>query len=150
LTGTKFGVALKNGLTLTFWDRTLNSTQTRFGLSVVFQNGSSKLEIDYLLAYKGVPANSSVNRDLLVGRVEVLLNSSSAVWQQHSLNLYKEFQEHFGVDPAAKDYCVNYISIWQGPLSFTYFGTIPPASFQSGSRAYAFFDDLNLFLSSTS
>ncbi|HEV2226167.1 MAG TPA: hypothetical protein VGR56_05105 [Nitrososphaerales archaeon] len=145
--GTTFGLLVKNGLTLSLWHRTPNATQTRFGFAVTFHNGSSKLEIDYLLAFKGIPARDWISPDLRDGRVEVVLNTSNGAWHKSSIDLFHDFAKYFGVDPVVRHYCVNYILLWQGPVSDTNFGAIPAVRFQPGSRSYAFFDDIDFYLS---
>jgi hypothetical protein len=142
-----FGLALKNGLVLSVWHRSLNSSETRYGVAVTFHNGTSKLAIDYLLAFRGVPPSGRVDKDLREGIAEVLVNSSSLVWQKSIFNLTTDFMKYFRVDPIARHYCINYVSLWQAPLSFNYFGQIPTVNYKTGSHSDSYFNDVELYLS---
>lgn len=139
--GTPFGLAVNRGLKLSAWDRTPNATQTRFGVSVVFHNGTSKLSVDYALAYKGTSEASFVAPDLHMGSVFVIVNSSTGNWKQDTFDLYADFMKYFGVDSAARHYCVNYIALWQTPVDCANCGT-PPVT--ATSTSYSFFDDIQL------
>jgi hypothetical protein len=143
--GYPFGLAVKQGLEFSVWHRTLNASETRFGVTVTFHNGTSKLTIVYLLAFKGTPQKSSVQPDLSDGFIEVVINSSSSIWQQSTFDLYHDFVKYFGVDPISRHYCVNYVALWQTSLSFNYFGKVPPVNFVPTSRSYGFFDDVELY-----
>jgi hypothetical protein len=122
--GQKFGLAMVPGLELSLWHRTLNSSSVRFGAVVTFHNGTSKLTIDYLLAYHGTPEPDSVNPDLSAGFVERVVNTSSPTWQHTVLNLTSDFVRYFGVDPTSRHYCINYVGFWQYFTNFIPLGDI--------------------------
>lgn len=148
--GRTFGFAMRHGLQLSIWHRTLNESNNRFGITVTFHNGTSKLSITYLLAFKGTPQTSLVDHDLAGGFVNVVINSSGPNWRQATFDLYNDFVRYFGVDPMARHYCVNYVALWQMSLSDDIQGRIPSVSYVPGSRSISFFDDVDLRLVSGS
>jgi hypothetical protein len=105
-----FGLAMRKGLTLSLWHRTLNSSHISFIVVVTFHNGTSKLSIHYLLAYRGVPPKD-VRPDLVEGYASKVINTSSTQWQHSTFDLYQDFVTLFNVDPVKRHYCINYISI---------------------------------------
>ncbi|MDV3293737.1 MAG: hypothetical protein LYZ70_05650 [Nitrososphaerales archaeon] len=141
--GQTFGLALKDGLKLSFWYRTPNATETRFGVSVTFHNGTSKIGIDYILAFKGTPEASAVSPSLSTGGIETVLNSSTAQWKQATIDLYGDFVKYFGVNPISRHYCVVAIAVWQQPLGCTDCG-IAPVPYKPGTSSYAFVDNFEL------
>jgi len=144
--GRTFGLAMRYGLQLSIWYKTLNESSNRFGITVTFHNGTSKLSISYLFAFKGTPLANMVDNDLAGGDVNAVINSSGPTWRQATFDLYKDFVGYFGVDPAARHYCVNYVGLWQMPLSDDLQGRIPPVYYVPGSRSISFFDDVELRL----
>jgi hypothetical protein len=117
-------------------------SQIRYGVTVVFHNGTSKLAIDYLLAWKGQVPASSVASDLGGGNDYISLNDSSSSWTQASLDLRADFIKYYHFDPVARGYCINYVSLWQISLSASV--DIMPTSYTAGTRSYCFFDDVEL------
>ncbi len=148
--GQTFGLAMRPGLQLSIWYKTLNESNNRFGTTVTFHNGTSKLSIIYLLAFKGTPRANLVDHNLAQGFVNIVINSSGPTWRQATLDLYEDFVRYFGADPMARHYCVNYVGLWQMPLSDDNQGRIPPVSYVPGSRSICFFDDVELRLVSGS
>jgi len=143
--GRTFGLAMRPGLQLVVWHRTPNGSENRFGVTVTFHNGTSKLSIIYLLAYRGVPAQKMIDKGLIPGGfVNIVINSSRPVWQRSTFDLYGDFVKYFDVDPTPRHYCVNYIALWQEPLGFSSYNH-PPAIYVPGSRSYSFFDDVALY-----
>jgi hypothetical protein len=141
----RFGLPMMHGLQLSIWYKTLNESNNRFGITVTFHNSTSKLTILYLLAFKGVPQANLVDPNLAAGRVNVVINSPGPTWRQATFDLYNDFVKYFGVDPLARHYCVNYVALWQMPLSDNQ-GGMASVSYVPGSRSICFLDDVELRL----
>jgi hypothetical protein len=142
--GHDFGLAMNKGLELSLWHRTLNVSTTRFGVVVTFHNGTSKLTIDYLLAYRGTPEPNAIDKNLGAGFVEDTINSSNNVWQQSTFNLTRDFVRFFGVDPVARLYCVNYVGIWQLPIVADHQGNGSTTTNLPEGRSFCYLTDLVL------
>jgi hypothetical protein len=138
---TRFGVAVHNGLELSLWYRTSNATADRMGVVVTFQNFTSKISVDYLLAWKGQVPNAVFTQKPQGGPrvyVPVLVNDSSVAWRQTKFNLYEDFMKYSGLDPLGGYYCVSYIAFHQDNF------LSQPANRSVEASTYCYFDDVEL------
>jgi hypothetical protein len=98
---------------------------------VVFHNGTAygKILLGYALTWKGsLPSFNGPSGYILLN------NSLGSRWTHVSFDLYRDFTNFFGFDPAANHFCVNYILLYQENWN----------NFAAGSNTYSYFDDVEL------
>ncbi len=137
---TRFGVAVRNGLEFSLWYRTPNSSNIGMAATVTYHNGTSKLFIDYFLAWRGpLPYYDSLGGSQGGQKIPaVLVNDSGNDWKQVTIDVYHDFIKYYGLDPVSGHYCVNNLGFGQSALNATYY------QYPQGSRLYSYFDDVEL------
>jgi hypothetical protein len=70
---------------------------------VTYHNGTSKLFIDYLLAWKGpLPSYDSIVGSQGGQKIPaVLVNDSRNDWKQIRIDVYHDFIKYYGIDPVS-------------------------------------------------